>query len=134
MAAERDRDFRVLLCEDDPGVRRLIAVILERAGIKVDTAEDGEAGLAQILAHEPDLIVLDLMMPRVSGLEVISWLKENRPQLLPRTVVVTAAANATVTALESEKICNIIRKPFDIEEFRQIIFACRDRSPSNRAA
>src|SRR5688572_1888656 len=134
MNTELDRDFRVLLCEDDPGVRRLISVILERAEMVVHCADDGQATIDEIVSREPDLILLDLMMPRFSGLEVIAWLKENRAELLPRIIVVTAAANATITALETEPICSIIRKPFDIEEFRKIVFARRDRSRANRAA
>jgi two-component system response regulator PilR (NtrC family) len=134
MNPEPDRDFRVLLCEDDPGVRRLITVILERAQILVQTAPDGEAAISEITSCEPDLILLDLTMPRFSGLEVIAWLKANRPELLSRIIVITAAANATITNLESEPICNIIRKPFDIEELRQVVFACRDRSRPDRAA
>ena len=133
MTTEPDRDFRVLLCEDDPGVRRLITVILEREQMAVKCVEDGQLAIAEIVAHEPDLILLDLMMPRYTGIEVITWLKDNRPELLHRIIVVTAASTATIRALESEPLCNIIRKPFDIDEFRKIVFACRDRSGTRAA-
>ena len=134
MNTDLDRDFRVLLCEDDPGVRRLITVILERAGMAVKCVEDGKLAIAEIVSHEPDLILLDLMMPRYSGMEVISWLKENQADLLSRIIVVTAASTAMITSLESEPLCSIIRKPFDVEDFRKIVFDCRDRSRANRAA
>ena len=120
-------DFCVLLCEDDPGIRGLITLILTRAGMTAQIATDGEAALARIVSLQPDLILLDLMMPKLSGLEVIDWLKEHRPELLPRIVVITAAGNSTLKELDGQPICAIIRKPFDTKEFQTLLMGYRDR-------
>jgi DNA-binding response OmpR family regulator len=61
---------RILVTEDDPDIRKLIAISLERAGHVVEQAEDGETALAQAQANPPDLIIVDVMMPGITGLEV----------------------------------------------------------------
>lgn len=67
---------RVLVVDDEPIVREVLARYLERAGFAVQTAEDGEDALRAYDAARPDLVVLDLMMPRVDGLEVFARIRE----------------------------------------------------------
>lgn len=62
--------FRILVSEDDPDIRRLIDLSLRRAGYTVELAEDGEAALKQATASPPDLIIVDVMMPGLSGHDV----------------------------------------------------------------
>lgn len=66
---------RLLLVEDDRFLRKAAEVMLRRNGFEVLTAEDGEAGLAVARAERPALILLDLIMPRMQGFEVIEHLK-----------------------------------------------------------
>ena len=61
---------KILIADDDPHIRQLLAFALEKAGFETAQAEDGEAALAQVEALAPDLLVLDINMPRLSGLEV----------------------------------------------------------------
>ncbi|HSJ17594.1 MAG TPA: response regulator transcription factor [Solirubrobacterales bacterium] len=61
---------RVLVVDDEPMVRDVLARYLARDGFEVDIAADGEAALAALRAAEPDLVVLDLMLPRIDGFEV----------------------------------------------------------------
>ena len=70
---------RVLIVEDDPNVSEVVARYLEREGYRVETACDGAAGLERALADLPDLVVLDLMLPSVGGLEVCRRLREVAP-------------------------------------------------------
>jgi two-component system OmpR family response regulator len=65
----------VLIVDDDPHIRQLLAFALTKAGMDVVEAEDGEAALAQVAAHNPHLVVLDITMPRMDGLEVCRRLR-----------------------------------------------------------
>ena len=66
---------RVLIVEDDPRIARWVQVYFERAGFAAEVAQDGAAGLARARELTPDLIILDLMLPRVDGVEVCRTLR-----------------------------------------------------------
>ncbi|MER6467309.1 response regulator transcription factor [Streptomyces collinus] len=70
---------RVLVVDDDPTVAEVVTGYLERAGYTVDRAADGPAALERAAAHRPDLVVLDLMLPGMDGLEVCRRLREHGP-------------------------------------------------------
>lgn len=70
---------RILVVDDDPTVAEVVSGYLDRAGYVVDRAEDGPAALDRAAAHRPDLVVLDLMLPGMDGLEVCRRLRENGP-------------------------------------------------------
>lgn len=70
---------RVLVVDDDPTVAEVVSGYLERAGHLVDRAADGPAALARAAAHRPDLVVLDLMLPGMDGLEVCRRLRAQGP-------------------------------------------------------
>ncbi len=69
-------DARILVVEDEPNIREVITLYLRRAGYEVDVAGDGAAALESLAARMPDLVVLDLMLPQVGGLEIARWLRE----------------------------------------------------------
>lgn len=71
-----DQAGRVLVVDDDETVRDVVRRYLEVAGFTVDQAGDGAQGLAEFAAHEPDLVVLDVMMPGINGLEVCKRLRQ----------------------------------------------------------
>jgi DNA-binding response OmpR family regulator len=70
---------RVLIIEDDPNVAEVVTRYLEREGYAVESADDGLEGLERALADPPDLVVLDLMLPALSGLEVCRRLRAKAP-------------------------------------------------------
>jgi two-component system, OmpR family, response regulator ResD len=70
---------RVLVVEDDPTVREVVVRYLEREGLSVEAVADGETALASAGAAWPDLVVLDLMLPRVDGFEVCRRLRAHAP-------------------------------------------------------
>ncbi|MFN8079144.1 MAG: response regulator transcription factor [Kineosporiaceae bacterium] len=72
---------RVLVVEDDATVAEVVRTYLERAGLAIDQASDGVTALAVAHQSRPDLVVLDLMLPGLSGLEVCSRLRASRPDL-----------------------------------------------------
>ena len=74
---------RVLIVDDDPTVAEVVAGYLDRAGYAVDRAEDGPAALDLAAEHRPDLVLLDLMLPGMDGLEVCRRLRGNGPTAGP---------------------------------------------------
>jgi two-component system cell cycle response regulator len=74
----QDRPARILVVDDHPDNIELLRARLEARGYTVQTAEDGQAALDQVYASPPDLILLDVMMPRVDGMEVVQRLKNDR--------------------------------------------------------
>jgi two-component system alkaline phosphatase synthesis response regulator PhoP/two-component system response regulator VicR len=83
---------KILVCDDERSIVRLIQVNLERQGWQVVTAYDGKEGLEKIMAEKPDICVLDVMMPYMDGFEVLKNLRrEPSTQKLP-VVMLTAKA------------------------------------------
>lgn len=70
-------DMRVLVVDDEPMVREVLARYLAREGFDVDTADDGEQALDRFGASTPDLVLLDLMLPHIDGLEVFRRIRAN---------------------------------------------------------
>jgi len=67
---------RILVVEDEPSIREVVNLYLRRAGYQVTVVEDGRAALNSLSDALPDLVVLDLMLPEVDGLEITRWLRE----------------------------------------------------------
>lgn len=74
---------RILVAEDEPHIRELIAISLRRAGHDVEQVEDGESAVAQAPANPPDLVIVDVMMPGITGHEVTQRLSGD-----PRTAAI----------------------------------------------
>ncbi len=78
MSAETHDGITILVVDDDENLRRLVAAYLENEGYQVHQAADADAAFADIETHEPDLILLDLMLPGLSGLEVARRVRARR--------------------------------------------------------
>lgn len=106
---------RVLIADDEANMRWVLERALSKAGYEVETAEDGQLALDRALTERPDLVLLDLKMPKMDGLNVLRTLKEHYPDLL---IVMMTAHGSTATAVEAMKAGahDYLMKPFDIEE------------------
>ena len=89
-AAHRPHPARLLVVEDEPANAELLKRVLERQGWCVEQASDGEEALAAVAEQRPDLIVLDLMMPRMDGLEFLEKLRSNPVAITIPVLVLTA--------------------------------------------
>jgi DNA-binding response OmpR family regulator len=69
-------DARILVVEDEPSIREVVSLYLRRAGYQVTVVDEGQAALDSLATEMPDLVVLDLMLPNVDGLEITRWLRE----------------------------------------------------------
>ncbi len=105
-------DARILLIEDDPSIRETTALGLEAAGFDVESAADGDEGLARFRHSRPDLVLLDVMLPKRDGLEVCRIIR--RDSSVP-VVMLTARSDAIdiVVGLESGAD-DYVTKPFEM--------------------
>ncbi len=121
--------MRVLVVEDEPDLRRVLAQALREAGYAVDEASDGEDGLYKATSWEYDALVLDLMLPRLSGLEVLRRLRDKRS-----TPVLILTARDTipdrVLGLDSGADDYLV-KPFELEELQARLRALIRRAAGN---
>jgi CheY-like chemotaxis protein len=108
----------VLVCDDEPNLRELIRVSLG-PGWTVREASDGEEALTLARSLEPDLVILDLMMPRLNGLDVLSRLKADPGLARTRVLVVTAQPASEVEARE-HGADGVIVKPFAPEDLAEL--------------
>jgi CheY-like chemotaxis protein len=83
---------RILVVDDEPDVRNFLAACIEDAGFQVETARDGEEALEKIAANPPDLMTLDMVMPRKSGINVIRTLRQDERHTNLPVIVITAHA------------------------------------------
>ncbi|HEX2059808.1 MAG TPA: response regulator [Thermoanaerobaculia bacterium] len=122
----------LLVVDDDRAIRRLLARIAERAGFEVDTAKDGEQAL-ELLRRKPyEIAIVDLMMPRVSGYELVQQISTITPR--PVVIVATAMANSDVATLDDSMVRRVIRKPFDIQAVAEALVDTARRIAEERAA
>jgi two-component system response regulator MtrA len=107
-------DARILLIEDDPSIREVTAIGLRNAGFTVETADDGRAGLDRFEAANFDLVLLDVMLPRMDGLEVARAIRKTSTVPI---VMLTARADTidVVVGLEAGAD-DYVRKPFEVPE------------------
>jgi two-component system, OmpR family, response regulator MtrA len=107
-------DARILLVEDDPSIREVTAIGLRGAGFTVETAADGQAGLDRFRGDPFDLVLLDVMLPRLDGLEVCRAIR--RTSTVP-IVMLTARADTidVVVGLEAGAD-DYVKKPFEVPE------------------
>ncbi len=78
--ADKNYPGRILVIDDDKDIQDIYTEFLTQAGYQVDNAHDGQEGLTKILQGGYDLILLDIMMPKIDGLGLLKKLKENPPQ------------------------------------------------------
>lgn len=107
---------RVLVVDDEQPVRRLLRDVLELDGYEVDEAVDGPGALAAVEAQRPDCIVLDVMMPGMSGIEVLTRLRAQPVGVdLPVLVLTAAGDDGTTWAGWQAGASYYLPKPFDVD-------------------
>lgn len=109
---------RILVIEDENLMNRTIEFQLKKDGYEVDTAFDGKSGMAKVDANEYDLIILDIMLPYLNGLEILAKMKQNdQKKNIP--VIIISATGLEDTVLEGFKLGanDFITKPFILPEF-----------------
>jgi DNA-binding response OmpR family regulator len=107
----------VLAADDDEDVLELVSLTLRRGGCEVIKARDGDEALQLALSHQPDLAVLDVMMPKQNGYELVASLRQDeRTKLMP--IILLSARAGRADALYGRQVGadEYIQKPFDSVE------------------
>ena len=116
----------ILIVDDEKNIRLTLSRALETLGVEVDSAQDGEEALVKLKEKEFGLILLDLHMPGVDGMEVLRQVREIRPDI--RVVIITAYGTVEL-AVEAMKLgaVDFVQKPFVPEEIRKMVIRVIDR-------
>jgi CheY-like chemotaxis protein len=116
------RQLRFLIVDDTDDMRDVMARMVERAGHVADKAADGVEATVALSAHRYDVMLLDLLMPRMSGEDVVRWLQAHpdRAEGL-RVVVVTAWAGDRRGTLQELGVKTVLAKPFRLQQMTDLI-------------
>lgn len=112
---------RVLVLEDDHAIRKLLVAALRRESLEVDAGSDGAEGLLLVQEHDYAVILLDLMMPRLNGLEFLAAFRRAAPNARSVIVVTTASDEFMLAALPPSEVHAVVRKPFDVNSLVAMI-------------
>jgi DNA-binding response OmpR family regulator len=122
---------RVLVVDDDPRLLRVVAMYLGIEGFEVVTAVDGEGALAAIDREYPDLVILDIMMGGLDGIEACCRIRRN-----PRTAhlpVIMFSAVSSDEEVESARLAganHLITKPFNLAGLEAVVRSCIEGTPT----
>ena len=117
---------RVLVADDEPAIRMLVTRVLRRAGFDPQEANDGQEAIERLDGGQYDALVLDLMMPRVDGFGVVDHLIETKPEMMEKTIVLTAFPR-TAARQRLHHLCSIVSKPFELQELVTLVRDCASR-------
>jgi len=116
----------VLIVDDEKNIRLTLSLAIETMGLEMDTAMNGEEALAKISQKEFGLILLDLKMPGMDGMEVLQKVSEIRPDI--RVIIITAHGTIE-SAVDAMKLgaVDFLQKPFSPDEIRKLVSKVIDR-------
>lgn len=107
----------ILIVDDEPSIREFLQIMLKREKMLVETAENGAKGWEKFQSHEFDLVISDIQMPEMTGIELLSKIKGQDPNAL---VLMITAFGSTETAVEAMKLgaFDYLTKPFKIDDVK----------------
>ncbi|HEX7151223.1 MAG TPA: response regulator [Thermoanaerobaculia bacterium] len=115
----------ILVVDDDSSIRMLMTRILLRDGYGVGEATNGEEALEKLRTGSYGVMILDLMMPVLSGFEVLRYLAEHDDAGAPKVIVSSAANTPSIESVRaSRNVHTVIRKPFDLDLLREAVRTC----------
>ena len=113
---------KILIVDDDPGIRLLLSKFLQKEGFNVIVAEDGLIGVEQAKKQQPDIILMDVVMPHMDGLTAARLIKFYKPLGDVPIVFLTAKdAEKEIELAQEVKAEVYITKPFDVRQVIQVI-------------
>jgi FixJ family two-component response regulator len=124
-------DRSVLIVDDEKNIRLTLSLALEKLNIPVDTAVNGEEALKKLAEKSYGLMLLDLRMPGIDGMEVLRRVPAIRPEA---KVVIITAYGSIEAAVEAMKLgaVDFLQKPFDAEDVRELVSSLLDQATQER--
>ena len=119
-----ERPFCVLVVDDDVNIRKMIVAALRRDGYAFLEAGNGLEALDLMRARHPDVVVLDLMMPVLSGWDVLQQRAHDEALLAMPVIVVSANRDPELATAMNQGICAFLPKPFDIGALSALVRSC----------
>ena len=119
-------DWKVLLIDDDEDIRKVMSIALEDIGYHMLTAADGERGIEMCREHSPQIVITDIRMPRMDGIEVLKSIKETDPD---KEVIVTTAYGEIEYAIQALQLdaSDFITKPINDTALRVALERAKER-------
>lgn len=115
---------RILLADDDAEVRRLLEYVVRNLGREPLAVADGHAAIRHLATSNFAGVVVDLLMPSVDGYGVLRYLREERPAMLPRTIVLTGMPAKLLENPLLVGACAVVEKPVDPEVLQRVLERC----------
>jgi CheY-like chemotaxis protein len=115
---------RVLVCDDDPEIRRILVVALRQKSLQIDEAPEGQTAIEMLREHRYAVVLLDLMMPGVDGFAVLEAIKMDPHP--PVVLVVSGAGRQVLDRVDTTRIHGVVKKPFDPIELAEVVAACAE--------
>jgi two-component system response regulator PilR (NtrC family) len=122
---------RILIVDDEMSMRNLFSIMLAKEGYEVDVAEDGMAALSLLDKKIYDLVITDIIMPKIKGTELLKKVKEVHPETVVIMITAYASTESAVEAMK-EGAYDYITKPFSVEEIKVIIAKALERGKLER--
>jgi len=111
---------KILIVDDNPEILKMLQSRLESEGYAVINASDGHEALKKISLEKPDLVLLDIFIPEMDGIDILKILREENPQL-PVIIITAFPSEETRRIAEEYKVFAYFKKPFQFEELRETI-------------
>ena len=116
---------KVLIVEDDLDYRNSLSAYLSGRGLEVSVADDGSQAMEKLLFHMPRLVILDLMLPKVSGLEVLKRIREYPDKNIAETLVIVLSNVSSQEEIESVKALKVesylLKAQYDFSEILKVV-------------
>jgi two-component system, cell cycle response regulator len=124
---------KIIVIDDEPSVRKLIKRLLERKGHFVDTAKTGEEGVSKILDNEYDIVITDMLLPGMDGMEVLKKIKEHTPDIDVVLITGFGSIESAVSFMKAGAL-DYITKPINSDHLEIVIQKAIERKELIKAA
>jgi DNA-binding response OmpR family regulator len=121
-----DAPKRALVVDDDEPIRMMLAKVVERQNLAVDTARDGAEAIERLDHNGYSLIILDLMMPKVDGFAVLRYMQQHHPDKIGCTIIASAVPEGEILKKFDGGVFRIHAKPFDMSQLIEDIRTCAE--------
>ncbi len=133
----RPQDKLIVIVDDDDSVRELLEFLVRKEGFNVETAADGEEGLGKIQKLLPNLVILDLMLPRYGGFEILRQLQQGETSRVPIIIVTGRYTDRTTADMirQESNVMDFLEKPIKANMLAMSLHKIlKTSSPEMRAA